>query len=293
MNSAQESGQFALVADAIQLLTEACPQTPSLQALSARLGRSQAHLQKTFQRFAGVSPKQFQQLLTREQALERLRAGETVLDTALACGLSGPGRLHDLLITTDAITPGQARRGAGGVAMHYGAGHTPFGPALVAWTDRGISFLAFNGKAIGNPQASDAFSQLRRQWPDAQLEADDAQASVRLQHIFSRPGEQALHIWLRGSPFQLKVWSALMAIPSGCHCSYAKIAEAIGQPGAARATGSAIGQNPVAWLIPCHRVITASGKLGGYRWGMGVKQAMIGLEAARVQRTNAEPAGGA
>lgn len=268
---------FDLVARALAWIVENQADQPRLDVIADALGTSSFHLQRVFQAWAGVSPKQFLKFLTRKSALERLIAGETVLDAALASGLSGPGRLHDLIITTDAMTPGEARRHGAGVDLTYGFGDSPFGDALVAWTPRGISFLGF----CNAPGRDWAMSDLRSRWPGAKLTSDDQAAEMRLQSIFDKTGSKPVDVWLRGSPFQLKVWEALLAIPEGAFASYGDIAKVAGCPGAARAVGSAVGSNPVAWLIPCHRVIRSVGELGGYHWGAATKYAMTGYEAAR------------
>jgi AraC family transcriptional regulator of adaptative response/methylated-DNA-[protein]-cysteine methyltransferase len=162
--------------------------------------------------------------------------------------------------------------------MRFGTGATPFGPALVAWTDRGISFLGF----ARGPGENHVFAELSDQWPDAEFEHASEEAGIQLQRIFGDSGNQPLKIWLRGSPFQLQIWRALLAIPPGHHVSYGMIAKSLGKDSASRAVGTAVGRNPVSWLIPCHRVITSTGGLGGYRWGLDTKLAMIGLEAGRV-----------
>jgi len=267
---------YRLIADALHWLVENQQQQPSLDELAQHVGLSAPYLQKIFQQWAGVSPKQFLKYLTKSQAMERLKQGQTVLDAALSSGLSGPGRLHDLLITTVAITPGEAKRQGRGVDMQYGYGQTPFGEALLAWTDRGICFLSF----CDEKDKQHSWSQFNQQWPDANLTEDDSLASQKLLEIFSESEQKELKIWLRGSPFQLSVWEALLKLPVGTHCSYAQLASLSGHPGAHRATGTAIGRNPVCWLIPCHRVINNLGTLGGYRWGINTKQAMIGYEAA-------------
>jgi len=275
--------QSEMVSEALHWLVQHKDEQPGLQRLAAHVGLSESHLQRTFQEFAGVSPKQFLKFLTKQEALERLRNGQTVLDTALGVGLSGPGRLHDLIVTTEALTPGEARRKGAGVAMSYGTGVTPFGLAFVAWTVRGISFLGFcHQKTPGM-----ALTELRSQWPGSRLVEDAAQSQARLDAVFQDVPRQPIKIWLRGSPFQLRVWEALLAIPPGVHCTYGQIAAHLDQPGAGRAVGTAIGRNPVSWLIPCHRVITGLGTLGGYRWGTDTKLAMIGYEAARVSRAAA------
>ncbi|MFT5140295.1 MAG: AraC family transcriptional regulator of adaptative response [Rhodothermales bacterium] len=192
-------------------------------------------------------------------------------------GMSGPGRLHDLLVTTEAVTPGQMRASGQGLSMNFGVGETPFGTALIAWTDRGVNFLGFchqHGQV-------NTFESLKDQWPSVILREESKFAQDLLNDIFDNPKASPIKVWLRGSPFQLKVWEALLKIPPSAHCSYGQIAQHIGKPGASRAIGTAIGRNPVSWLIPCHRVITSMGTMGGYRWGVETKLAMIGVESAR------------
>ncbi len=267
---------YQLISEALHWLCQNQQNQPSLEELAQHTGLSPHYLQRIFQDWAGVSPKQFLQYLTKAQALERLSQGQTVLDSALSSGLSGPGRLHDLMISTEAMTPGEAKRKGLGVKMRYGYGMTPFGEALLAWTDRGVCFLGFcheEGKVH-------AWEHLNQQWPDADLSEDRVQAANELERIFTEKDQQKLKIWLRGSPFQLRVWEALLSLPAGTHCTYGQMAAFTGNAGASRATGSAIGRNPVSWLIPCHRVITSLGTMGGYRWGINTKQAMIGYEAA-------------
>lgn len=267
---------YQLIAEALHWLCENQQDQPSLEELADHVGLSPHYLQRLFQDWAGVSPKQFLKYLTKAQAMERLRQGQTVLDASISSGLSGPGRLHDLLITTQALTPGEAKRKGLGVDMGYGYGMTPFGEALLAWTDRGVCFLGFCHEE-GKQHTWDHFT---RQWPDAKLTENTRQASDKLAEIFNGAKNTQLKVWLRGSPFQLRVWEALLNLPTGTHCTYGQLASLTGNAGASRATGSAIGRNPVSWLIPCHRVINSLGTLGGYRWGTHTKQAMIGYEAA-------------
>jgi AraC family transcriptional regulator of adaptative response/methylated-DNA-[protein]-cysteine methyltransferase len=271
---------YQLISGALHWLCQNQQNQPSLEELALHVGLSPHYLQRIFQDWAGVSPKQFLKYLTKAQALERLRQGQSVLESALASGLSGPGRLHDLLITTQAITPGEAKRKGLGVEMMYGYGATPFGEALIAWTERGVCFLGFcheNGKR----HIRDQFT---RQWPDAQLTENQTRAHEKLAEIFVEGEQKKLKIWLRGSPFQLRVWEALLSVPVGTHCTYGQVAAFSGHAGANQATGSAIGRNPVSWIIPCHRVINSLGAMGGYRWGINTKQAMIGYEAAAESR---------
>lgn len=267
---------YRLIANALHWLVENQQSQPSLEDLAQHMDLSAPYMQKLFQEWAGVSPKQFLKFLTKAQAIERLRQGHTVLESALSSGLSGPGRLHDLLVTTTAVTPGEAKRKGLGVDIQYGYGITPFGEALLAWTSRGICFLSF----CNEKDRQHCWKEFQQQWPDAALSANNTQATQKLHGIFSGTDHKPLKIWLRGSPFQLSVWEALLKLPAGMHCSYAQLAALSGHTGAHRATGTAIGRNPVCWLIPCHRVITSLGTLGGYRWGVNTKQAMIGYEAA-------------
>jgi AraC family transcriptional regulator of adaptative response/methylated-DNA-[protein]-cysteine methyltransferase len=268
---------YRLIADALHWLCQNQAEQPSLEELAQHVGLNPHYLQKIFQQWAGVSPKQFLKHLTKAQAMERLQQGQTVLESALSSGLSGPGRLHDLLITTVAITPGEAKRRGRGVKINYGYGITPFGEALLAWTERGICFLGF----CHEKDRQHSWTHFNQQWPDADLSEDNSQARRRLLEIFAEADRKELKIWLRGSPFQLQVWEALLKLPAGTHCTYGQLASLSGHAGANRATGTAIGRNPVSWLIPCHRVINSLGTLGGYRWGINTKQAMIGYEAAK------------
>lgn len=265
---------YDMIADALRYLVVHQAEQPDLASLSKHLGHSEGHVQRTFQAYAGLSPKQFVRMLTRQKALERLTEGANVLDASLDSGLSGPGRLHDLLITTDAMTPGEARRRGAGVQLEYGVGQSPFGPAFVAWNPRGLAFLGFVAEDEGR-----CLAELVDQWPDATLRENRTDAERWVEAIFARSQDKPLKVWLRGSPFQLKVWEALLAIPAGRHVSYRDIARHLDKPRASRAVGTAVGRNPVSWLIPCHRVITSAGGLGGYRWGLEAKQAMIGVEA--------------
>jgi AraC family transcriptional regulator of adaptative response/methylated-DNA-[protein]-cysteine methyltransferase len=268
---------YQLIAEALHWLCQNQQDQPTLEQLADHVGLSPHYMQRLFQDWVGVTPKQFLKYLTKAQAMERLRQGHTVLDSALSSGLSGPGRLHDLLVTTQAMTPGEAKRRGQGVAVNYGYGMTPFGEALLAWTDRGVCFLGFCDEN-GKQHSWDHFVQ---QWPDASLSENSGEAGVRLAEIFDETEHKPLKVWLRGSPFQLRVWEALLNLPVGTHCTYGHLAAFSGHPNASRAIGTAIGRNPVSWLIPCHRVINSLGTIGGYRWGTGIKQAMIGYEAAK------------
>lgn len=271
MQTAPNRTQYELVARAIALLTTG--DEPSLAVLAGRLGVSEFHLQRVFAGWAGVSPKRFLQYISKERALAALRSERDVLGASLSAGLSSPGRLHDLLVTCEGVTPGEARQLGGGVRIRYGRHPTPFGEAFIGMTERGVCHLRFLG------DAEDPVAQLRGEWPAAELVEDRGAARDRLAPL-AQP-QAPIRLWLKGTNFQLKVWEALLRVPEGHLVSYAWLAQSVGMPSAARAVASAVAANPVAWLVPCHRVIRASGVLGQYRWGPERKAALIGWEAAR------------
>jgi len=277
------SSQFELVSGTLEWLAAHCSEQPELKHAAAAMGVSPCHLQRTFRSWAGVTPKQFLKALTRDAAIARLQRGESVLSAAVETGLSGPGRLHDLMVSTEALTPGEVRRHADGVQLRFGTGASPFGPALISWNTRGINFLGF----CNDVDPADTLGELRSRWRKAQLHRDDAAARSWLDRVFANTRGESLPLWLRGSPFQLAVWEALLRIPEGSNVSYGQIARAIGKPGAARAVGNAVGSNPIAWIIPCHRVIRDIGAIGGYRWGVRTKRAMLGYESARLDASPA------
>lgn len=276
----RHSADYERVAAAIRFLTENAERQPALEELAHEVGLSPHHFQRVFRRWAGVSPKRFLQYLTVEHAKLLLRQSSTVLDTSYEVGLSGPGRLHDLFVSAEAVTPGEFKSRGAGVEIAWGLHATPFGDCLLAATDRGICHLSF-------PEAgtSEGLDRLRHDWANAAIH-EDAEVSGRLIERLFAPGEEAgkpLPLLLKGTNFQLKVWQALLHVPAGRAVSYGDIAVHIGQPDAVRAVGSAVGANPISWLIPCHRVLRKTGELGGYRWGIVRKQAMIGWESARVE----------
>jgi len=273
----ESSPHYDLIARSIRWVVDHQAEQPGLNSLAAAMAVSPYHLQRTFRAWAGISPKQFLKLLTRHASLQRLLTGSNVLDAAYSAGLSGAGRLHDLLLTTDALTPGEIRKLGAGVHLEYGFSDTPFGPALFCWNRRGLNFLGFCYEQ--GPQS--VLEELRSLWSEAQFSEAPEAAQDWAKRIFGESCRRPLQLWLRGTPFQLKVWEALLAIPEGAHISYGSLAQLIGQPTASRAVGRAVAANPLAWIIPCHRVIQQVGELGGYRWGRVMKQAMVGFEAAR------------
>jgi AraC family transcriptional regulator, regulatory protein of adaptative response / methylated-DNA-[protein]-cysteine methyltransferase len=262
---------YELVARAIAELASG-EDTP-LAALAGRLGVSEFHLQRVFSEWAGVSPKRFIQFISKERALAALRSERDVLSASLSAGISSPGRLHDLMVSCEGITPGEARAMGAGVRIRYGAHETALGHAFIGLTERGICHLRFVDDATA------AIEELRAEWPQATLVEDSRVASAKLEEL-ARP-RAPIRLWLRGTNFQLKVWEALLRVPEGELVSYSHLASAAGMPSAVRAVASAVAANPVAWLVPCHRVIRSSGVLGQYRWGPERKAALIGWEAAR------------
>ncbi|MEC9432693.1 MAG: bifunctional helix-turn-helix domain-containing protein/methylated-DNA--[protein]-cysteine S-methyltransferase [Pseudomonadota bacterium] len=263
---------------ALRLIEAEAGAQPSLDALAARMGLSPAHFQRLFSRWVGVSPKRYLQWLTLDHARALLRDRHSLLDAALDSGLSGPSRLHDLFLRWEAMTPGEFARGGEGLTLRHGWFASPFGPALAMGGERGLCGLAFAAE-IG-PEA--AMADLTARWPEARYVEDPAALAPWVEAAFRRKGEARLQ--LIGAPFQIKVWEALLAIPSGHVTTYSDIARAIGAPKAVRAVGTAVGRNPVSLLIPCHRALRKSGALGGYHWGLGVKRAILAWETAELER---------
>lgn len=266
---------YQVIRRAIEVIDAAGGETVSLDALSRAVGLSPAHLQRLFSRWAGVSPKRYQQFLTLDHARTLLRDRFTTLETATALGLSGTGRLHDLFLTWEAMSPGAYARGGEGLRIRWGWFDSPFDQALVMATDRGICGLAFAAET----GAEVAMADMRARWPDASYVEDARGLAPEVEGVLSLSGDARLH--MIGAPFQIKVWEALISIPTGHVTTYSEIAQAIGRPKAVRAVGTAVGRNPVSWLIPCHRALRKSGALGGYHWGLPIKRAMLAFESAR------------
>lgn len=253
------------------------PLAISLTDLAGRLGFSAAHFQRIFTAWVGISPKRYQQYLSLDLAREMLARRVPLEAVAAEAGLSGASRLHDLFLTWEAMTPGAFATGAEGLTIRWGRFDSPFGQALAFGTERGLCGLAFSAE-MGDEAA---FADMAARWPAARLiEAPEALAPW-VRAAFEGRGEARLT--LIGAPFQIKVWEALLAIPSGEVTTYSDIATRIGAPRAVRAVGTAVGRNPISLLIPCHRALRKSGGLGGYHWGLGVKRAMLAREAARAE----------
>lgn len=270
----QQGYHYQVIRRAIDEL-DAAPGQISLADLSDRMGMSQAHFQRVFSAWVGVSPKKFQQYLTLGHAKALLDARFSTLATADAAGLSGTGRLHDLFLNWEAMSPGDYAKGAAGLVIRWGWIDSPFGMALVMGTDRGLCGIGFADET--GPDAT--WADLSGRWPKAKFREDPEGLRPWAEAAFGLSGETRLH--MIGAPFQIKVWEALLRVPTGHVTTYGEIARSIGSPRAVRAVGTAVGRNPVSWLIPCHRAIRSTGGLGGYHWGLPVKRAMLAWEAAQ------------
>jgi AraC family transcriptional regulator of adaptative response/methylated-DNA-[protein]-cysteine methyltransferase len=260
---------------------------PDLAALAKYAGLSPFHFHRLFSAWAAITPKDFLQCLTLAHAKQLLQKGQSVLDAALDSGLSGPGRLHDLCVNLEAASPAEIKSGGAGWTISGGFADSPFGSCLIAESPRGICHLSFV-----EPQASEAaWAALQSYWPQARLQRNDSAAARVAALIFARPAGSAsrpgLRTFVRGTAFQVRVWRALLQVPAGKLVSYGNLAAALGQPSAARAVGTAVGQNPVAYLVPCHRVIRETGAVGGYRWGQVRKRAILAWESGQLPPTPA------
>lgn len=267
---------YEIVEAAIEYIEDNYAAQPELAAVAKHVHLSDSHFQRLFRRWAGISPKRFLQFLTAEHARQLLVGSASVLDASYGVGLSGGGRLHDLMVNVHAATPGEIKTGGEGVVIEYGVQPSPFGPAFLATTPRGLCALSF--VAAGAPERP--LQELHRRWPHALLRENRAAAARAARAAFGDgPGE--LSLYLKGTNFQIRVWEALLRIPAGHAVSYEDIARDIGQPSALRAVGAAVGQNPIAFLIPCHRVLRKSGAFGDYHWGAARKKAILAWESAR------------
>lgn len=275
------SETYQQIARAIRFIEASALAQPSLTQVAEHVGLSPYHFQRLFQRWAGVSPKRFLQYLTAAHARQLLQESLPVLEASFAVGLSSPGRLHDLLLVVDAVTPGELKSGGAGLTIRYGFHATPFGDCLIGVTGRGVCALEF----MDDEARSEPVGRLQGAWPRALLNRDQATTGRVVQQIFDRSSaapERELKLLLQGSNFQLKVWHALLRIPEGRLASYGYLAGQLNCRSAGRAVGRAVGQNPIAYLIPCHRVLRQTGQLGGYRWGLERKQAILGREQVGV-----------
>ncbi|MGB3536358.1 MAG: methylated-DNA--[protein]-cysteine S-methyltransferase [Microcoleaceae cyanobacterium] len=278
--NASTAEDYNRIAEAIGLMQQHYHQQPNLATLANHVHLSPYHFQRLFTKWAGISPKRFLQYLTVESA-SRILSDHSVLDSALSVGLSSSGRLHDLFVTLEAMSPGEFKTQGAGLQIYYGIHPTPFGLALIAVTKRGICHLSFpDERYLQNPE-----QVLHKDWKNAEIILDSSQTQPFIQQIFHSDvfnHPKPLTLLVKGTNFQIQVWRALLKIPFGETTTYQKIAHNIDYSTAARAVGNAVGQNPIAYLIPCHRVIKADGKLGGYRWGSERKAIILDWESTSI-----------
>jgi len=276
-----DSRDFGRIAGAIRYIDENFREQPRLAEIAAEARLSEFHFNRLFRRWAGVTPKQYLAFVTGSVAKGELLAQPSVLDAAFSVGLSGPGRLHDLIVTLDAMTPGELKLHGRGTRIRYGFSDTPFGRALVGVTARGVCHLAFVDVGADKP----ALSELRDRWPEAELDRDDAHAREIARRIWATTGKAVpLRVSVSGTNFQLKVWQALLDLAGRGRTTYTDVADSIGNPMGMRAVAKAVGANPIGWLIPCHHVLRKDGALGGYHWGEDRKRAMLAWESLSAQR---------
>lgn len=270
----QRCDDYARIEQAIHYLESHAASQPELGEVAARVGLSEYHFQRLFTRWVGISPKRFLQFLTKEGAKLLLERSISLTDATYQVGLSSPGRLHDLFVAAEAVTPGEYKAHGEGMTIRYGIHPTPFGECLIGATERGIcnlSFVEADGPAV-------ALADFRQRWSRATLHEEPQHTASYVSQIFESHSPTGLRLHLRGTNFQLKVWEALLQIPPGYVTHYQDVAIQLGLPTASRAVGTAVGNNPIAVLIPCHRVIRRDGGLGGYRYGLTRKKALLGWE---------------
>jgi len=273
----QLSEDYLRIEQAIRYLEANYQRQPELADIAASVHLSEYHFQRLFTHWVGISPKRYLQFLTKESAKNWLKASASLLEAAYASGLSGPGRLHDLFVTCEAVTPGEFKHKGEGLQITYGIHPSPFGECLLAVTGRGICSLMF----VPGYDREAALAAFRHDWQKAELSEDPARTRPLLEQVFSSPSEKQLPLHLLGTNFQMKVWEALLRIPAGALTTYTAVAQSIGRPTAARAVSNAVAHNPIAYIIPCHRVIRESGEMGGYRYGIPRKRAMLEWETVR------------
>jgi AraC family transcriptional regulator of adaptative response/methylated-DNA-[protein]-cysteine methyltransferase len=270
-----DSRDFARIARAIRYIDNQFREQPRLADIASHTGLSEFHFNRLFRRWAGVTPKQYLAFVTGSAAKSALLTQPSVLDAAYSVGLSGPGRLHDLIVTLDAMTPGELKLLGRGTVIRYGFSDTPFGRVLLGTTPRGVCHLAF----VEAGKEKSALRELHEQWPEATAEQDDSHALLIARQIWTGDGESALKVSVGGTNFQLKVWQALVDLGGRGRTTYTALADAIGLHSGTRAVGNAVGANPVGWLIPCHNVLRKDGSLGGYHWGEDRKRAMLAWQS--------------
>lgn len=273
------SKDYRQMTDVIDYISKHFVDQPSLETMAKVAGLSPHHFHHKFTAWVGVTPKSFLQYLTFDNAKDMLGEGKSVLDVTHDVGLSSPSRLHDLCVTLEAVSPGEIKAAGAGLTIDYGFGFTPFGECLIANSTRGIVYFAF----VDSGQKAQSIVDLKSEWPNAEFKDNESLANDLACQLFNYDNNRAISLraFVKGTKFQIRVWNALLNIAPGQLLSYGQLAESIDQPSASRAVGSAIGKNPLAYLIPCHRVIRATGHFGDYRWGSGRKRVMIAFESVQ------------
>jgi AraC family transcriptional regulator, regulatory protein of adaptative response / methylated-DNA-[protein]-cysteine methyltransferase len=277
---------YDVVRRAVAFISEAWRGQPDIEAIAHAAGVTPDELHHLFRRWAGLTPKAFLQALTLDHARRLLRDSASVLDAAYEVGLSGPGRLHDLFVTHEAMSPGQWKAGGEGITVTYGFHSSPFGTALLMATERGLAGLAFADPG----DEANALDDMRRRWPRAQFREDGPGTAALARRVFEPKlwqRDHPLRVVMIGTDFEVRVWEALLKVPMGRATTYSDLAARLGAPKAARAVGAAVGKNPISFVVPCHRVIGKSGDLTGYHWGITRKRAMLGWEAGRSEARSA------
>ncbi len=279
----QAALDYSRIEKALLFIDQHLTEQPTLKEIAQSVHLSEFHFERMFTQWAGTSPQRFLKFLTKEYAKQLMDNQKDAFDVTDATGLSSTSRLHDLFVTYEAMTPAEYRRRGEGLVVRYGVGETPFGGAFLAFTERGLLELGF----LAEHEGCASLDQLRTEFSNARFQPDDPAAQQWLAQLFPPPTggkRKPVHLLLRGTNFQIKVWEALLRIPAGRVASYEDVAARIGQPTATRAVGTAIGANHLGYLIPCHRVIRKIGETGGYRWGSTRKRAMLGWEAAQAEQ---------
>jgi len=288
---------YERVRQAVEYVSQRWKSQPAVEDIAAHIGLSPSQFTAIFRRWAGLSPKQFLQALTIDHARKLLRDSASILDAAYDSGLSGPGRLHDLFVAHEAMSPGEYKSGGEGLTLHYGFHTSPFGEAIAIATARGLAGLgwvdekAAPGTAAGAGKPAGgrdgALADMMRRWPKALFERNDDMARAYIRRAFDPQewrADRPLRVVMIGTDFEIRVWETLLRIPLGHAATYGSIAGRLGKPGAARAVGAAVGRNPLSFVVPCHRVLGGSGALTGYHWGLTRKRAILGWEAGHTQR---------
>ncbi len=292
--SDEAAGDYAVVQAIVRMISENWRDQPGIEDIAAKVGLTVTQTHTVFRRWCGLTPKDFLSAVTLDQARRVLPSEPNLLDASFELGLSGPGRLHDLFVTHEAMTPGEWKAGGAGLVLSYGFHPSPFGETIIVATGRGLAGLGWVDDKAAPGRAEDegkpaggrdgALDDMRRRWPAARFVRDDAATASLARRIFEPAAwapDQPLRVVMIGTDFEVRVWEGLLSIPMGWMTTYGDLARRIGRPGAARAVGAAVGRNPISFVVPCHRVIGKSGQLTGYHWGLTRKRAMLGWEACK------------